>query len=146
MKTITRYNTPAKIINFKKSVSEINTFMNKLELLRDVDDIEGFVNDFQPIINYLARAESEIPNDIKWKEDYNNLHSDFINSIRTKEPWKSDSIKVSLKGELQNLKSRYISDYLEMHKHFRLGPKAKDRKEKLLSDVRLEAVRMPFNY
>ncbi|OQY33159.1 MAG: hypothetical protein B6241_08630 [Spirochaetaceae bacterium 4572_59] len=141
IETISRYNTPAKIINFKKTLEEIESFKTKLGLLSEIEGMVRFVQEFQPLANYLARAESEIPDETAWEEDYNNLRSHFINSLATAEPWKSADTQSDLKSQMQKLKNRYMNDYIEIHKHFRLGPKAHEYKGSLQRDSRLECLR-----
>jgi len=141
MEVISRYNTPAKISNFKKTIDEIEAFKEKLELITEIEGMETFVQDFQPLASYLSRAESEVPNEAKWKEDYNNLRTDFTNKIATEEPWKSADSQSTLKSRMQSLKKRYKADYMEIHKHYRLGPKAQEKKAAFQRDNRLESLR-----
>ncbi len=141
MEVISRYNTPAKISNFKKTIDEIEAFKEKLELITEIAGMEIFVQDFQPLTSYLSRAESEVPNEATWKEDYNNLRTDFTNKIATEEPWKSSDSQSALLSKLQTLKDRYKDDYMEIHKHYRLGPKAQEKKAAFQRDSRLESLR-----
>lgn len=141
LETISRYNTPAKIINFKKTIDEIESLKDSLTLLQTIESMEAFVVEFQPLTTYLARAEGEISGELKWKDDYNTTHTNFLSNVKNDEPWAHFEIQTKLKTELMNLKTRYKNDYLEIHKQFRLGPKAQSQKEALKKDSRVEVLR-----
>jgi len=141
LETANRYDTPAKMINFKKSVDDIKSFKDDLEILHEIEKLENFVQEFQSLSFYLGKAEGEVSDGNQWKTDYLELRASFINSISINEPWNSSDARNTLKTELQKLKDSYKHNYLEMHKHFRLGPKAQERKVSLQQDIRLENLR-----
>lgn len=138
LETISRYNTPAKIANFKHNLQDIEKINNNLNLIADIKTMELFTADFQYITTYLDRAEIDISNDSDWKKDYRSIRSEFFNAITKDEPWVSGS--ETLKKKLTDLKERYKKEYIESHKHYRLGARGSENQAKLKSDKRLECL------
>ncbi|WP_315794635.1 DUF6079 family protein [Paenibacillus sp. BIC5C1] len=133
--TIKRYNTPAKMRNYKSSVEVIQRQEEALKQLDYFKDLHQSLEESKVLASYIQLAQSTI-----------GLQSDWSNRATHA----LDELSYALKGqknhtaELQSLvalKHEYIKLYMEKHDFSRLNATENNMKKQLLASSELKALK-----
>jgi hypothetical protein len=134
LESLQTYNTPGKLHNFRYDVDQVKAQASGSALVADVETLAEVVAAIQPLTAYLGVALAVLPADHEWLQDVKEIQEQQLAQLRDAKNWRQPTLRTSLSGTLQNLKSEYIEIYLEMHRRARLNAAEDDRKKKLMSD------------
>jgi len=129
--SLKRYNTPAKLKNFKPTIKEIDGQYNALEIIKELNILRSFKQDIEPYASYLASAELVIK-DETWQGQVAEVKKQ-IESVLMKPSCIDDNITGGITGKLAQIKGEYMQKYMELHKKHRLDLSGDERKKKILT-------------
>ena len=136
-----KYNTPAKLHNFRHSMDEVNALDENIEQLKLIPEYFAFKNECHDIVDYVARIEAADLGDA-FQKQVADAKVEF-RKIR-------DSISKGMKGEaaarqvtavLEKVKTQYINLYMEEHARKRLDLDEAKRKGKLQESKELATLK-----
>lgn len=132
------YSSPGKMKNFRFSPAEITVHQMAMSSLGDLDAIQQFVMLHGPAAAWLSTAEAVLPTDHVWVTNMKTYKQEVLNKLTNIAPCDLKDESVAVGAGLQQLKSDYITIYLDLHTRARLGVKDDKRKVALLNDQRLK--------
>ena len=129
--SLKKYNTPAKLKNFKPTSTEIKEQFKAFEVIKELNSLKSFKQEIEPYASYLSNAEL-ILKDAEWLGKINDVKVE-IESVLTK-PFSIDDDTVNeIVNELKLLKNEYVHKYLGLHKKHRLNLSDDERRKKIMS-------------
>jgi hypothetical protein len=136
LESLQTYNTPGKLRNFRYSAAEVKAQAAGRALVGDLEAAAEVVAAIQPLTAYLGVAIAVLPADHEWPQGVKTLQTEQLAQLREPRNWRQPTLRASLSGALENLKSEYIQVYLNLHRHARLNAAEDDRKKRLMGDPR----------
>ncbi|MCR4407612.1 MAG: DUF6079 family protein [Anaerolineae bacterium] len=136
LESLQTYNTPGKLRNFRYSADEVQVQAAGRTLLADLEALAEVVAAIQPLTAYLGIAQAVLPADHEWSQKVRALQREQLAQLRDSKNWRQPTLRSSLSGALENLKSEYIQIYLDLHRRARLNAAEDDRKKRLMADPR----------
>ncbi len=136
LESLQTYNTPGKLRNFRYSAEEVQAQAANRTLLADLEALAEVVAAIQPLIAYLCTAQAVLPTDHEWSQKVVALQKEQLAQLRDPSNWRQPTLRSSLSGALENLKSEYIQVYLDLHRRARLNAAEDERKKRLMGDPR----------
>jgi len=136
LESLQTYNTPGKLRNFRYSAAEVKAQAAGRALLADLEALAEVVAAIQPLTAYLGVAMAVLPADHEWSQKVEALQAEQLAQLRDPKNWRRPTLRASLSGALENLKSEYIQIYLNLHRRARLNAAEDDRKKRLMGDPR----------
>ena len=141
LESLQAFNTPGKLKNFSRSITEIQAQKANLDLVKQVEELNDLVQELTPMTGYLATATAVLPPQDPWR--------DQMETIRGS--WRAKLLDPALRGRpdfrqminraLQKAKDDYKTTYLNLHKKARLGINEDEKKKELLKDPRLDQLK-----
>lgn len=135
MESLQKFNTPAKLQNFKYSVEEVNDYKEKLKKIYKLNVMKDKIKDINEIVLYLKHAQTNMADDTELVLRVDDALKNVLDDIK-KDKDISDSINA-----LKKLRSKYIDMYINMHNRVRLNASEDGKKQKLLYDKRINALK-----
>jgi hypothetical protein len=129
------YNTPAKLNNFRFNAEEINDQRAGLDILKKVKMLQQRVSEVLPLANYLVIASQYLPLEHNWQVESQLALEDLLDALKHSESCQQELVLV------QEMKKRYINIYMDFHAKARLNASDDNRKNALLHDPRLMALK-----
>jgi len=136
LESLQTYNTPGKLHNFRYSAGQVKGQATGRALVADLESVAEVVAAIQPLTAYLGVAMAVLPADHEWPQGVKALQTEQLAQLREPKNWRQPTLRASLSGALENLKSKYIRVYLDLHRHARLNGAEDDRKKRLMGDPR----------
>ncbi len=144
LESLQTYNTPGKLRNFRYSTDQVKGQTAGRVLVGDLETLAEVVAAIQPLTAYLgvalavlpAVSLAELPAGHEWSQTVKSLQTEQLAQLRDPQNWRQPTLRASLSGALENLKSEYIQVYLNLHRHARLNGAEDDRKKRLMGDPR----------
>jgi len=136
LESLQTYNSPGKLRNFRYSAEEVEAQAAGRALVRDLETLAEVVAAIQPLTAYLGVAMAVLPADHEWSQKVKALQMEQLARLRDPRNWRQPTLRVSLSSALENLKSKYIQVYLNLHRRARLNAAEDDRKKRLMGDPR----------
>lgn len=136
MQGITRYDTRAKMINFKYDILRINEERENLKLLQKLNCLEHKINEIKVTTDYLGKAKHIISPGKIWNEQLENTLNNLSLALKANEDTSKNITK------LEKLKKEYIEFYLKLHQKYRLSLSDSRKKIDLLQDPRAKALKI----
>jgi len=136
LESLQTYNTPGKLRNFRYSAGEVKGQAAGRALVADLEAVAEVVAAIQPPTAYLGVAMAVLPVDHEWSQEVRALQAEQLAKLRNPNNWRKLTLRSSLSGALENLKSEYIQVYLGLHRRARLNAAEDDRKKRLMGDPR----------
>lgn len=125
------YTTPGKLKNFRYSSQEVSSHDAAIGLLDELNALRSFVNEHQPAVTWLAKAEEILPAGHAWVDQVKAARQDILlGGLR----------QGNVNQRLAQLKRDYITAYSGLHTKARLGNQDDRRKVALLNDLRLHTL------
>jgi hypothetical protein len=125
------YTTPGKLKNFRYSSQEVSSHDAAIGLLDELNALRSFVNEHQPAVTWLAKAEEILPAGHAWVDQVKAARQDILlGGLR----------QGNVNQRLAQLKRDYITAYSGPHTKARLGNQDDRRKVALLNDLRLHTL------
>jgi hypothetical protein len=141
LESLQAFNTPGKLKNFARTITEILAQKPNLDLMKQVEEINDLVQELTPMTGYLATATAVLPPQDPWRDQMET----------TRGSWRAKLLDPALRGRpdfrqiinraLQKAKDEYKTTYLNLHKKARLGINEDGKKKELLKDHRLEQLK-----
>ena len=135
--SLARYDSAAKLKNFKKSNEEINAQKENLDRFKSINQITTIISELQPLTEYLTNAQTAFSQD-----------DELFKKIETAKEQTSTNLKKStsdynenIKKPLQKLKDEYIQEYYDLHKKVRLDSIQHNKLTKLYNDKKYKKLR-----
>ncbi len=136
LESLQTYNTPGKLRNFRYSADEVKAQADGRALVGDLETLAEVVAAVQPLTAYLGIAIAVLPADHEWSQTVKALQTEQLAQLREPKNWRRPTLRASLSGALENLKSEYVEIYLHLHRRARLNAAEDDRKKQLMGDPR----------
>jgi len=136
LESLQTYNTPGKLRNFRYSTEEVKGQATGRALVADLEAVAEVVAAIQPLTAYLGVAMAVLPAGHEWSQKLEALQREQLAQLRDAKNWRQPTLRASLSGALENLKSGYIQVYLNLHRSARLNAAEDDRKKRLMGDPR----------
>ncbi|MBN1944774.1 MAG: hypothetical protein JW797_03815 [Bradymonadales bacterium] len=138
LESLQAFNTEGKLNNFPHDVKTIKAHKPGLNLIKEVEDLCGLVQQVGPQASYLATAEAVLPADHPWVASMKQIRSELLTKVSDPKHRADSNFQRQLGQTLAQLKASYQDAYLDLHKHAHLGAKDDKRKGLLTRDPRLE--------
>ncbi|MGS2777775.1 DUF6079 family protein [Robertmurraya sp. GLU-23] len=132
---IQRYDTPAKLHNFKFSTDDIESQANNLHVLDKLEGLEANVKEYTNVANYLAQAKLHFHRNHEWNDKVEAALYNLSVMLKKGQDY-SNEVRV-----IEGLKEEYIYLYMQLHDKSRLNATEEMKKSSLLNDPRLKALR-----
>ena len=141
LESLQAFNTPGKLKNFTRTITEIEAQKANLNLVKQVEELNDLVQELTPMTGYLATATAVLPPQDPWRDQMES----------TRGSWRAKLLDPALRGRpdfrqiinraLQKAKDDYKTTYLNLHKKARLGINEDEKKKELLKDPRLDQLK-----
>ena len=141
LESLQAFNTPGKLKNFSRTITEIQAQKANLDLVKQVEELNDLVRELTPMTGYLATATAVLPPQDPWRDQMES----------TRGSWRAKLLDPALRGRpdfrqiinraLQKAKDEYKTTYLNLHKKARLGINEDGKKKELLKDYRLDQLK-----
>ncbi|MCK9335092.1 MAG: DUF6079 family protein, partial [Candidatus Cloacimonetes bacterium] len=135
--SLTVFNSAAKLKNFNTPVADIETHRSSLDLVKTINAARDFINNLNPLINWLSTAEKLLSTEHPWLTEFGKTKEGVLKQVKE---LKADEIKVligKISYELQKLKKDYIEHYVKLHSKHRLNKQDDRKKAELSNDLRI---------
>ncbi len=136
LESLQTYNTPGKLRNFRYDSDQVGAQETNRALLADLQALAEVVATIQPATAYLGVAMAVLPAGRQWLQKVKALQGEQLAQLRDSQNWRRPTLRASLSGALDNLKSEYVQIYLDLHRRARLNASEDARKKKLMADPR----------
>lgn len=136
-----KYNTPAKLNNFRHSMEEVEEIGRQIAVLMTMPEYITFKNECHDDVDYISKIEfSEISADLQQqmeaaKEEFRTIRDSISTGV------KGDAAARQVETILEKVKDTYITVYYEEHKKKRLGITDAKRRGQLLESIELSNLR-----
>ena len=128
LESIQRYNSPAKLKNFKASATDIAAHEAGLQALRTVERLAKLAQGLGPLAQYLAQAETVLPEKHDWTTEVKALRSEVMAELDRPEAREDAGLEARLRSKLDAAKAQYIKAYTKLLREARLDLTQDQRK------------------
>ena len=135
------FNTPGKLKNFSKSVLEIQGQAATLDLIKQIEDLNGLVQELTALTGYLGTAAAVLPPQDPWRTQMETMRSEWRAKLMDPTARSAADFRQKINRALQKVKDDYRTAYFNLHKKARLGVNEDGKKKELLKDPRLECLK-----
>ena len=135
------FNTPGKLKNFSKSVLEIQGHVPTFDLIKQIEDLNGLVQELTALTGYLGTAAAVLPPQDPWRAQMETMRSEWRAKLMDPSARSAADFRQKIIRTLQKVKEDYKSAYFNLHKKARLGVNEDGKKKELLKDARLESLK-----
>ena len=135
------FNTPGKLKNFSRSTNEIQSQQPKLDLVKQLEQLDDLVRELTPMTAYLSTATAVLPPQDPWREQMESTRSNLAGETARPGVPRQARIPSGHQPGMQKSKDDYKTAYLTLHKKARLGINEDSKKKALLKDARLESLK-----
>lgn len=132
------FNTPGKLKNFSKSVPEIQAQAANLEIIKQLEDLNGLVQELTLLTGYLATAAAVLPSQDPWRTQMETVRTEWRAKLIDSAARNAADFRQKINRALLKVKEDYRTAYFNLHKKARLGVNDDSKKKELLKDARLE--------
>lgn len=129
------YDTPAKLKNFKFSVEEVIEQKERITLTNNLIEQQKRAIEISQEAMYLVNAQNHLLSSHDWHRKVEGALEDLIHALRNNEDGQQE------RQALRKLKEEYYSIYLALHDKARINATEENKKEALLTDNRVDALR-----
>jgi hypothetical protein len=134
------FNTPGKLRNFSKSLAEIQGQEPTLDLIKQIEDLNGLVLELTVLTSYLGTAAAVLPPQDPWRTQMETIRSDWRAKLMDSTTRNAADFRQKINRALQKAKDDYRTAYFNLHKKARLGVNEDTKKKELLKDPRLASL------
>ena len=136
------FSSPGTLKNFPYSRQDVEAQRAGLDALGDVEALHALVGDFANAASYFPAAEAALPPDHAWVERLKQVRDDLTARFLDPARRSATGFRRQAQQELGDLKRAYVDAYLALHTRARLGVDDDRRKGRLLTDKRLQRVKI----
>jgi hypothetical protein len=141
LESLQAFNTPGKLKNFSRSVTEIQDQKTNLDLMKQVKELNDLVQELTPMTGYLATATAVLPPQDPWRDQMESTRASWRAKLLDPELRGRTDFRQIINRALQKSKDDYKSAYLALHTKSRLGINEDEKKKELLKDQRLDQLK-----
>jgi energy-coupling factor transporter ATP-binding protein EcfA2 len=135
------FNTPGKLKNFSKSVLEIQGQVPTLDLIKQIEDLNGLVVELTALTGYLGTAAAVLPPTDPWRAQLETVRSEWRAKLMDPSARSAADFRQKISRALQKIKDDYCTAYFNLHKKARLGANEDGKKKELMKDARLDSLK-----
>src|SRR5439155_17807896 len=135
------FNTPGRLKNFSKSVLETQGHAATLDLIEQIEDLNGLVQTLTVVTGYLGTAAAVLPPQEAWRAQMETMRSEWRAKLMDPSARSAGDFGQKISRALQMVKDDYRTVYFNLHKKARLGANEDSKKKELLKDTRLESLK-----
>ena len=125
--TVKRYNTPAKMRNFKYDITTIEKQGGALNKLQEFATLQKVIAECMQVVNYIQLAQPTMGLQTQWSQQATEALDELSYAL------KNQQNHVPMLQILLDLKQEYIHIYIEQHDKSRLSATENNLKKKLLA-------------
>lgn len=137
LESVQSYDTLGKMKNFHPSVEEVERHREGMEALRHVQAVYELQTTLSTPATYLSKAETVLPEDHDLAQTLREKRAAFRSDVTDPDTRARAAFRTQMRNELQELKSQYVTAYIQQHTRDRLGQADDRRKGQLAKDRRL---------
>jgi hypothetical protein len=141
LESLQAINTPGKLKNFSRSITEIQAQKANLDLVEQVKRLNDLVQELTPLTGYLATASAVQPPQDSWRQEMESLRASWRAKLLDPSLRSRPDFRQIINRALQKAKDDYKTTYLNLHKKARLGINEDEKKKELLRDPRLDQLK-----
>lgn len=130
------HNTRAKMMNLKFDMTRIEEEQENLGKLEELINLQGKINDYRIIADYLVQAKLIVSPNSTWNEQVDIVLDNLSLSLKNN---KDCSVDIA---DLERLKKEYIDYYFDLHQKKRLNATEEKKKAELLQSNEFRAIKM----
>ena len=138
---VQNYAAPGRLANLNVGLGEIRAAVKARDVLRDIEHIFDVLDDIRPAWDYLAMAQPLLPEKDPWQAELKQACQYVYQTLSNKDKRSGQEVSGLLKARLENIQSRYVKRYLELHCQYRLDRQQDDVKRQLSADPRWARMR-----
>jgi energy-coupling factor transporter ATP-binding protein EcfA2 len=135
------FNTPGKLKNFSKSVLDIQGQAGTLDLIKQIEALNGLVQELTPLTGYLTTAAAVLPPQDPWRTQMDSMRSAWRARLMDPSARSAADFRQQINRALSKVKDDYKTAYFTLHKKARLGINEDGKKKELLKDHRLDSLK-----
>jgi hypothetical protein len=135
------FNTPGKLKNFARGLTEIQAQKANLDLVGQVEQLNQLVQELRPQTDYLTTAYAVLPTSDPWRAQMDTIRAEWRGKLLEPASRNAPDFRQKIARALQKAKDDYKLTYVTLHKKARLGIGEDDKKKELLKDARLEKLK-----
>jgi hypothetical protein len=140
LESLQAYSTAGKLKNFRYDETAVKNQQPNLVNLKELEELDGLVNELLPIASYLLQAETFLtpahPLVTELRQTRQSILFDLENDVRRQ----SASFRSQALKKLNEIKTKYIKAYIELHTRSRLNVNEATRRSKLRQDNRIKTL------
>ena len=141
LESLQAFSSPGKLKNFRQDTDEVQRQRAGLDALQEVDAIQDLVTDLGSLASYLSTAEAVLPPDHEWVPEMKQARAVLLSQLGDVAARSKAGFRQQARRQLGDLKKGYVLAYLALHTRARLGVNDDKRKERLLTDERLQKIK-----
>ena len=138
--TIKRYNTPAKMHNFKLDIATIEKQCGAINKLKEFATLQKVIAECRQVVNYIQLAQPTMGLQTRWALQATEALDELAYAL------KNQQNHVPTLQQLLDLKQEYIQNYIEQHDKSRLNATENNLKKQLLSSNELSVLKQLANH
>jgi energy-coupling factor transporter ATP-binding protein EcfA2 len=135
------FNTPGKFKNFTRTTAEIQAQQANFDLVKQVEELTGLVQELTPLTGYLATAAAVLPPQDPWRSQMETTRAEWRAKLLDPSARSAADFRQKISRALQKARDDYKTTYFALHKKARLGVNEDSKKKDLLKDSRLEKLK-----
>jgi len=135
------FNTPGKLKNFSKSVVDIQRHAGTLDLIKQIEDLNGLVQELTALTGYLTTAAAVLPPENLWRTQMDTMRSEWRARLMDPSARSAAGFRQQINRALSKVKDDYKAAYFTLHKKARLGVNEDSKKKELLKNLRLDSLK-----
>lgn len=139
------FNSPGKLKNFSKTTMEIQFQVANLDLIKQLEDLNGLVLELTPLTSYLSTAAAVLPPQDPWRTQMDTVRTEWRAKLMDSSARSAVDFRQKINRALSKVKDDYRTAYFNLHKKARLGVNEDGKKKELLKDPRLESLKKLTN-
>jgi Family of unknown function (DUF6079) len=137
LESLQPFNTVGKLKNFPHDSAAVLGQKPAIELAAQVDELGSLLQQTNPLTSYLGKAEALLGAGHVWQDAVGTSRADLLAKIHNPKMRSDADFRRHVSATLDDLKSKYQTEYIAAHERTRLGANDDKRKASLTKDSRL---------
>ncbi|MDD3535030.1 MAG: DUF6079 family protein [Candidatus Cloacimonetes bacterium] len=140
LESLAVFNTAAKLKNFNVPVADIESQRVSLNLVQTIKAAKDFIDNLNPLINWLSTAEKLLPTENPWQDGFGKTKEIVLKQVKELKAEEIKALTGKISYELQKLKKDFIEHYVNLHSKQRLNRQDDKTKAELSNDFRIHSL------
>jgi uncharacterized protein DUF6079 len=120
---------------------DIQGHAGTLDLIKQIEDLNGLVQELTPLTGYLTAAAAVLPPQEPWRTQMDTMRSAWRARLMDPSARSAADFRQQINRALSKVKDDYKTAYFTLHKKARLGINEDGKKKELLKDPRLDSLK-----